>query len=82
MCIASGLWAVNIAVWFIIRMSCRQEIEPGQLCKKLCEMDPFTIISPTERLISYLDCQILRKQGTCLSILPWPNVFGTEIITF
>ena len=70
MCIASGLWAVNITVWFIICMSCRQEFEPGQLCKKLCEMDPFTIISPTERLISYLDCQILKKQGTCLSILP------------
>ena len=33
MCIASGLWAVNITVWFIIRMSCRQEFEPGQLAR-------------------------------------------------
>ena len=33
MCIASGLWAMNNTVWFIIRMSCRQEFEPGQLAR-------------------------------------------------
>ena len=63
MCIASGLWAVNITVWFIIRMSCRQDFEPGQLARNYVRWTRLRLslqlsVSSVILIVGYLESKV------------------------